>query len=227
MLQIKPNAIEHWQTEPTEKSLALHDVAVWQFDLDSEQPAISDMKLCLSNHELARFEQYKEPISAQRYLYSRYAIRTVLSRYEAKPPSQLAINLAETGKPYLNASSLQFNLSHCGHIGLLAVSKRHAIGIDLERYKAVPNYAKIAQRVFRPSLLQQLEQSNDTNKEQLFIELWTEMEASQKAWGNGVFATPADMTKTSMFSFLVNDKFVASLALAGVSNTPKIGYFQF
>ena len=98
-----------------------------------------------------------------------------------------------TGKPYLAAHDparpLKFNLSHCGNVLVVALSLTAEVGVDVERVRPVPEWRRIADRVFDPATLEQLlaEIACGADERDAFLRRWCRMEASVKATGEGVF----------------------------------------
>ena len=101
------------------------------------------------------------------------------------------------GKPYLAghdpARPLKFNLSHCGDVLIVALSLTAEVGVDVERVRPVPEWRRIAARVFVPATLEQLhaEIACGADERDAFLRHWCRMEAAVKATGEGVFGRDA------------------------------------
>lgn len=105
------------------------------------------------------------------------------------------VDIAHTpnGKPYLSGHNLprplEFNLSHCGDVLVVALSRTAEVGVDVERVRAIPEWRRIADRVFDPATRDQLlsEIACGADERDAFLRHWCRMEASVKATGEGVF----------------------------------------
>ncbi len=114
-------------------------------------------------------------------------------------PGELDIAHTRNGKPYLAdpSSALKFNLSHCGDVLMVALSLTAEVGVDLERVRAIPEWRRIADRVFDPATRERLfsEIACGADEDDTFLRDWCRMEASVKATGEGVFGRHASDTR--------------------------------
>jgi hypothetical protein len=103
------------------------------------------------------------------------------------------LDIAHTpnGKPYLAGPGpdLKFNLSHCGDVLMVALSLTAEVGVDVERVRAIPEWRRIADRIFDPATREQLfsEIACGADERDVFLRHWCRMEAIVKATGEGVF----------------------------------------
>lgn len=99
----------------------------------------------------------------------------------------LVFSYGPNGKPYLShAPHIFFNLSH-SYGGVLCAVAPFEIGCDIEKIR--DTRLDVAHRVFsdaEQALLNAL--SNETEKKNLFFELWTKKESFMKATGEGFLA---------------------------------------
>jgi 4'-phosphopantetheinyl transferase len=114
-------------------------------------------------------------------------VRALLAAYLDRPVDTVRIERGEHGKPRLTGGELEFNLSHAGAALLLAVSRRIALGVDLEsaRRKTRPA-AELARRFFTPAETAALESLPDELRQAAFLRLWCAKEAALKALGRGI-----------------------------------------
>jgi hypothetical protein len=109
----------------------------------------------------------------------------------ARDAGNLEIALTPNGKPYLagRGAELKFNLSHAGGVLVVALSRTSEVGVDVERVRAVPDWRRIAERVFDQTAREQLfaEIACGEHEDDVFIRHWCRMEAAVKATGEGVF----------------------------------------
>jgi 4'-phosphopantetheinyl transferase len=115
-------------------------------------------------------------------------MRYILGSYLDVPGDELKFNYGAEGKPALQEgeSDLQFNLSHCGEMALLALSTQN-IGIDLEQLRQRPNLQQIAERMFPQEIQQELSELDGDALTQTFFHHWTALEACAKCRGVGIF----------------------------------------
>ena len=117
------------------------------------------------------------------------AIRALLAAYLRVAPDALRIEHGEHGKPRLAGAGLEFNLSHTSAALLLGVSRRIALGVDLEsahrRTRSIP---ELARRWFAPSEADTLAALPDAEQQIAFLRLWTCKEAVLKCSGLGIGA---------------------------------------
>jgi len=118
-------------------------------------------------------------------------MRTILGNRLGVSGALLEFGLGKHGKPFIShpESSMEFNLTHCDGMALLAMCKTSHVGIDLERISSRPSQLKIAKRLFPTSVYQEL---SDLPVDQLgaaFMQNWTEFEARAKLHGAGIFST--------------------------------------
>lgn len=113
-------------------------------------------------------------------LLARYSV----GHYLGKPDQEINIVFGENGKPRIgNLADAHFNISHSGHYVVCAVATTE-IGIDVERIRKVN--LRIAERFFSSSEIADLMASEEGNRMQYFITLWTIKESYLKAIGRGL-----------------------------------------
>jgi hypothetical protein len=125
----------------------------------------------------------------------RGAMHAVVRQILAAAIGAATADIAHTpgGKPYLAgqnaASALKFNLSHCGDVLIVALSLNSEVGVDVERIRAIPEWRRIAARIFDSATRGQLaaEIACGADERDAFLRHWCRMEATVKATGEGVF----------------------------------------
>jgi 4'-phosphopantetheinyl transferase len=135
--------------------------------------------------EAARAARFRTPDLQRRYLRSHAALRAILARYTE---ARLDFAVTEHGKPFLPAApDVKFNLSHSGEMALVAVAREVEIGVDIERFRPMPDYRDIAERFFPAS------QADAVTDEADFFRRWVRLEAVAKATGEGLYALGAEL----------------------------------
>jgi 4'-phosphopantetheinyl transferase len=113
----------------------------------------------------------------------------VLAAYLGIEAERVTITAGEHGRPALaatHASALDFNWSHSGDQALIAIGRRVAPGIDVERLRPRPRALEIARRYFSAEEAAALAALPPADREAAFLALWTAKEAVLKALGRGL-----------------------------------------
>ena len=105
----------------------LHDaIHVWLVVLQQTQDVVSRLTSTLSVDEKQRCERFHFDGDRRRYTMARGALRMILSGYLEVSPRDLRFEQGRYGKPHLVSPSrepnLEFNLSHCEDLALIAVT---------------------------------------------------------------------------------------------------------
>lgn len=202
-----------WQPPAARPQLQPGRIDIWRIDLTS---AVPDSPAAAT------------PAAAQRDA-ARCAMRRILGDYLDVPDAALRIDTHPGGKPFLVAPgrALEFNLSHSKDIALLAVATGCAVGIDVETYREIDDPLRLARRVMSDEETTQLAALPAARRSELFLDLWTRMEARQKAVGHGIFAGPADPDLLSSFGFRPGERFYACLAVSPASPRLTLRFFDF
>lgn len=96
------------------------------------------------------------------------------------------------GKPYLREyPQIQFNISHCMGLAVLAVGDC-SVGIDVEYVR--PYRELLLKRVLSAAELRQMEAAGEAGREELFFRFWTLKESYVKAVGCGITVPLQDIS---------------------------------
>lgn len=118
----------------------------------------------------------------------------LLAGYLGIPESAVALDEDARGKPHLANSAgalgdsavLEFNWSHSGDYALVALSRRGAVGVDIERLGKKLRAIEIARRFFDGEEAATLAALDADVRDHAFIGLWCAKEAVLKAAGEGL-----------------------------------------
>jgi 4'-phosphopantetheinyl transferase len=201
------------------------EIHLWQLLLSDAQPARESW---LDQVELIRFQSFSGPVQARRYLVFRCAIRQILGNYLGVVPEELNFSIQPGGKPFIASPDcdLQFNLTHTGDVGMLAVSRGLAVGIDIEQIRPLKNKHAIARRVFRPTEIRLLEETANDEQDEYFFQLWTCMEARQKCHGSGIFGDKIGNQSVGIHQFMPMPGYCAAVAWEDPSVDPSLRFFK-
>lgn len=201
-----------WRRPAARPTLRPGDVHVWRFALD--RPDAEVAALCahvLDADERARAARFRRPRDGARFAVARGRLRQVLAGYRGDDPAALAFTLGPAGKPRLAgrgtgdgdaragvdagaggddtaSGDLDFNLSHCDGLALVAVAAAGCVGVDVEAVRPRPALAAIAARYFDPAEQAYLASLSEAARTEAFFALWTAKEAFTKAVGAGLSA---------------------------------------
>jgi 4'-phosphopantetheinyl transferase len=168
----------------------------------------------LSPPERRQEESVRCQQGRNRYRVTRAAIRIVLSRYAAVPPTVWHFCSGPNGRPRLAESSvfalaLDFNISHSDDAIAIAVGWGGRVGIDIEPTSRIFNDG-LENECLTPWELDAFRALSDKHRRRrFFLETWTLKESYLKARGEGL-----RLQQLRCFGFDFSTKYV-SLHLAG------------
>jgi 4'-phosphopantetheinyl transferase len=156
----------------------------------------------LSRAEWQRTQRLRCHADVVRAVATRAALRRLLSAHTGIAPDKLVFTQNDYGKPALeNADGPVFNVSHSGHVALIALAPGGAVGVDIERCRPEAELAPLQGLVLSPS--EQLDHARD-GFAMPFMERWVVKEAVLKALGLGIAdhlqalsVSPASVSPTS------------------------------
>jgi 4'-phosphopantetheinyl transferase len=90
------------------------------------------------------------------------------------------------GKPMLEGSEMQFNVSHSHGMAMIAMARGREVGCDIERMDRSFADEKIPERFFSPYEVAALRALPKADQCEAFFRCWTRKEAFIKACGMGV-----------------------------------------
>lgn len=174
-----------WEPAPRPLRLAGDEVHVWRAHQDAPPVPHAVLAQTLSDAERARAHRFVMPRLTQRFIVAHAFTRDVLGAYLGRPPATLHLEVSAMGKPYLPDSELAFNLTHSGHMAVLAVAWRE-VGVDVEQIRADVLRDRLAERFFSACEVTALEELPPEQRAEGFFNCWTRKEAYVKALGAGL-----------------------------------------
>ena len=164
------------------------EVLVWRAYLDR----ISEGSLPpLLPEETARAARFRFDELRRRYVRSHRVLRALLERL-GLPAVFVRDHL---GKPrFEGQGGIHFNLSRSHDIAVYAVAVGAEVGIDIERLRPLPEYLAIGERYLPPSQYAALLDSPAAGREREFFRLWTRLEATLKATGEGLYGAGQELS---------------------------------
>ncbi|WP_157462003.1 4'-phosphopantetheinyl transferase family protein [Chitinimonas koreensis] len=201
LLPLAPGELHLWYGFPAEMAGT---------DLASHYAAL------LSEDERARHGAFLFAEDAQRYLFTRALVRTVLSRYADVAPGDWVFSRNAHGKPAVagpdrpGCAGLSFNVSHAAGLVVMAVGRDTRIGVDVESLDR-PIGAAVVGRVLTADEAKALCALPAEQRGRRFVELWTLKESWLKAIGTGLDVPPRRMEFAFVERALIQAKFDESL----------------
>lgn len=158
----------------------------------------------LDEQEKQRAQSFKFNRDRDCFIGSHAALRILLGKYCNCAPKTIAYKYNAHRKPILaDEQKIQFNLSHSRDLAIIAISKNHPIGIDIEYMQKKDILCDLAQRFFSPQEYAEYLSLPDAQKTAGFYNCWTRKEAFVKALGIGItcplksFTVNMDPTKSA------------------------------
>ncbi len=147
----------------------------------------------LSDEERARAARFRFDDPRRQFVICRATLRQILGTIYGVEAEALSFQYGSRGKPELmfqdlNSSvpQIEFNVSHSGVIGLVAISVASPIGIDVEEYNPAVKFLELAERFFAPLEATALKSLQPEKQIDGFYRCWTCKEAYIKAKGDGL-----------------------------------------
>ncbi len=182
-------------------------VHIWIF----ENSVLEPCRDALHRHlQPAERQEHRQFVTAQgRGLFSLYrgAFRRVLGWYEGCDPEQISLSRGIHGKPVHHivprddgpdsgggsdererpiAARLNFNISHSHDYGVLAVTRRQQVGVDIERVRLPESSDSLMDHFFLPAEADIVRFSPVAERATNFCRIWTRKEAAVKSFGGSL-----------------------------------------
>jgi 4'-phosphopantetheinyl transferase len=164
-------------------------VHVWRASLDPPAHHVERLHDVLSDSERIRAGQFFFERDRIRSIAARGLLRMILGRYLGLPPDHLRFDTGAAGKPVVSVSQargIEFSVSHSHGLVLYALTSDHRIGIDVERIRAVANWAGVPGQVLSAREHAVFRTLPRDQQRAAFFRAWTRKEACAKAWGQGL-----------------------------------------
>jgi 4'-phosphopantetheinyl transferase len=178
--------------------LQADDVHLWSLSLDPPETELHRLESLISAEETALAERFVFPLDHRRYVAAHGLLRLVLARCLDTIPAAVTFRRNADGKPRLaHPERLRFNLSHSGLLGLLAVSAKREVGVDVEEIHDIDNIEDLAKTCFSPAEQAALAALPAEQRSWAFFAGRTRKEAFLKALGDGL-SRPLDSFTVSL-----------------------------
>jgi len=174
------------------------DVNVWVESLIRSPREVARLWDVLSSAERDRSSQFVFLEHRRQFIVGRGLLRLILGVELAEDPRDVSFTSGPYGKPELaeHVRRVSFNLAHSKDLVAYAVTKRPAVGIDIEYMRDIDT-AAIARTFFSRSERAQLERVPLELRRGVFYAGWVRKEAFMKALGTGL-SLPSDRFDVSI-----------------------------
>jgi 4'-phosphopantetheinyl transferase len=160
------------------------ELHLWHLKLNEDLYQKASITL-LSAEEVKRAQRFRFEVHRKRFISARAGLRSILGLYLNISPKDVQILQTPEGKPFIENSELQFNLSHSHELALYAVTFGTRVGVDIEKMKTTYNEA-VAKRFFSSEEYDLFSKLPEEQKRIDFYKIWTGKEAIVKALGEGL-----------------------------------------
>jgi 4'-phosphopantetheinyl transferase len=183
--------LTEWKSPPHDLVLSAGAVHVWLVaDVSLASSALRED--VLSDDERARAARLSEG-GRLRFSGARAALRSLLARYSGRTNEEIAFSYGPLGKPELLSGDIHFSVSHARDRAVLALSRTHTLGIDLEGIRGNRRFDALTARFFSPATARVISSASSSALPRIFTEAWSQREAYVKAVGGGLYATSDDL----------------------------------
>jgi 4'-phosphopantetheinyl transferase len=166
-----------------------NEVTIWFVSLDQPARPVERLSRLLSHDEQDRARRLRFRHDAIRFVTLRAVLRTVLAERLGASPEEISFAYSPYGKPEVampfNRRGVGFNVSHSADLGVVAVTARHRVGVDIERVRPLPDLEAMSEQVFSPREQRTLRAIPSVLRPRAFLNGWTRKEAYIKAIGTG------------------------------------------
>jgi 4'-phosphopantetheinyl transferase len=200
------------------------EIHLWRARLNYSAERNRRFENVLSNEESQRARRYHFLEDRRRYTAGRGLLRIVLGRYLGPSPAEVRLVTGAHGKPELEGShpsAIAFSVSHTKTLALFAMALGRGVGVDLEAIHPLDEAEDILRRFFTIKEQEAYAQAPASERDRLFLELWTRREAYLKGIGKGlagmdgpdrIYSPASDW---ELLSFRIDTGHVAALACEG------------
>lgn len=171
-----------------QRTLNKNDVHIWKFDISEEDESLSDYWDLLNESDRIRASKFRFSKDRTRFLWGRIQLKRLLGTYLNETPASINLVFTSNGKPVLQKAEhqqIQFNMSHSGDFILFGFS-RAPIGVDIEEISNKVDVNRVSSRHFSQDEKEMVETGSETDKNNMFFEIWTKKEAVIKGIGKGL-----------------------------------------
>lgn len=162
---------------------------LWHMDLDAFD-ASAEAEAALAGFERERVGRLRFASDRRRYLAAHWGLRVVLARAIGCAAAEVKLVEDEHGKPRTQSAGPQFSLSHSDRHAVVALDAGHAVGVDIEVRRPLPDAEGLAGAILSDSEHAQWQRLPAPARVEALLVAWTRKEAALKAIGIGLKWSP-------------------------------------
>lgn len=164
------------------------DISLWRIDFPFDA-SLSDASVfgSLSDEERARARRFLHHEDTVRFASVRAVLRELLAQRLGIAAHAVRFAQDANGRPHLTDSArFDFNVSHAGAHGLIAMSPDRRVGVDIEQHRDGFDWRSIAALTLEPTEVAWLERRDAMQQTAAFYDAWVAKEALVKTTGAGI-----------------------------------------
>lgn len=161
-------------------------VAVWVIPADQPPELVARLRPLLDAGELARAESTADPVRRDRFVVTRAAVRLLVAGPLGRRPGELRWRRGPHGKPEPmdNEQDVQVSWSGSGALSVLALTRGHPVGVDVEALAGERVALRMAERWYPPADRRYVAAGRGAEQRAArFTRLWCRREAVVKTYG--------------------------------------------
>jgi 4'-phosphopantetheinyl transferase len=164
------------------------DLILRRIEIAFDAPLDAAAFAALSSDEQARARAFRRHEDAVRYASVRTALRDLLAVALEIPADAVPLFNDGNGRPTVHVAGrwVDFNVSHSGAYGLIALSMQRRVGVDIERCVDGFDWRALARSTLAEAESAWLERQPAHAQTRGFFDAWAAKEALLKAVGVGV-----------------------------------------
>lgn len=167
--------------------IADDEIHVWVVDMCASESQCATLKRWLDRQEMERASRIPNLQTRRSFLVAHGVLRCLMARYLECDPGAIELATDPQGKPKLTSpEGMQFNMSHSAEWAAFAFSSNCAVGVDLEKVRALPGLPHLIRRVLCAEEAAELMDLSESDRGRGFFCCWTRKEAYSKAVGMGL-----------------------------------------
>lgn len=163
------------------------DISLWRVDIAFDASLEAAAFAPLSADERKRAQAFRRSEDALRFASVRVALRSLLAQQLKRAPGDIRFALDATHRPHLaDSDAFDFNVSHAGAYGLIGLSDRRRVGVDIERQNTTFDWRSITALTLDASEAAWIDGLDADVRMETFYDAWVAKEALVKTTGVGI-----------------------------------------
>lgn len=163
------------------------DIALWRIDIDFTMSLDAPAFASLGDDERTRARNFRRHEDALRFAAVRAALREQLAQRLGIAARAVSFALDANHRPHLaDSDRFDFNVSHAGAHGLIAISAVRRVGVDIEQRSDKFDWHSIVSLTLDPEEATWIEGLEADQQSAAFYDAWVAKEALVKTTGAGI-----------------------------------------